>query len=93
MLSWSADGPLARLHRAAPTLSVEVESGVIDAKALSPGDGFAQRRDGALVQLLDAAAVDANQMMVMRLAAPDVRGNVTRPLQAPGETRLDEPID
>ena len=61
---------------------------MVDLEVVSPADGREQRRDGGLVQILDALAPGADQVMVVFDVAGDVRGDVAVALEAAGHAVL-----
>jgi len=62
---------------------------VIDLEIVSVADAAEHRAEDGLVDVLDALAVRAHQVVVMRRDAGDVRGHVTWPFEPRRHSRLD----
>ena len=59
---------------------------MVDPEAALASDGFGERGDRLLPQVFDRPAASADQVVMMPGLAPDIGGDVSRPLQALGQT-------
>jgi hypothetical protein len=66
---------------------------VVDPKPTLASNRFGERGDGVLAQVFDRPAGGADQVVVMARLAPDVGGNVARPLESLRQPSRDQGVE